>query len=71
MTGEEVRDLGFAAWKDPDAWMENMRGARWDALVKNENDLFQKLVKSKGVQDRLGYFTALTDEGADNTQNGF
>ena len=37
MTGEPVRDLKYIEWVDPDAWMENMSGPRWDALVKKEN----------------------------------
>lgn len=37
MTAKEVRDLGFISWKDPDAWMEAMHGARWDNLIAEEN----------------------------------
>jgi hypothetical protein len=45
MTGELVRDLGYIEWTDPDAWMEKMSGARWDALVEKENAAAKKLLK--------------------------
>ena len=43
----EVRDLGFLAWKDPDAWMEKMRGPQWEALVNEENQRLQRVLKGK------------------------
>jgi hypothetical protein len=44
MTGQEIRDIGYLAWRDPDAWMEKMSGPRWDSLVKEENRHFKDLL---------------------------
>jgi hypothetical protein len=44
MTGQEIRDIGYLAWRDPDAWMEKMSGPRWDSLVKEENRYFKDLL---------------------------
>lgn len=41
-----VRDLGYVAWKDPRAWMEQMRGSRWQARITEENTKFQKAVQA-------------------------
>ena len=41
----EVRDLGFLSWKDPDAWMEQMKGPRWNTLVREENKRLQETIK--------------------------
>ena len=38
MSTEEVRDLGYLKWKDPWAWMETMKGKRWENLIKREKD---------------------------------
>lgn len=46
MTAKEIRDVGFLSWRDPDAWMEAMRGPRWNALVKEENELLEKALKT-------------------------
>ena len=53
MTGKEDRDLGYIKWKDPLAWMENMKGARWHALVAEENRHFQTLVNDPQVKKRI------------------
>ena len=66
LTGKEVRDLGYVAWKDPWAWMETMKGKRWENLIHKEkthyNDLLsqphvEKLTKQmeKEIQDALQY----------------
>ena len=52
MTGEPVRDLGYAAWYDPDAWLENMSGPRWFSILREENqrvDRFSKDIEIKTV----------------------
>lgn len=36
MTGQEIRDLGYLAWRDPWAWMETMKGKRWNKLIEEE-----------------------------------
>lgn len=53
MTGEEVRDLGYMSWRDPLAWMERMKGPRWNRLVEKERAHFHKLSKQPRVE-RLG-----------------
>ena len=44
-----VRDLGYVAWKDPRAWMEAMRGPRWQELILRENAAFQRAVRYTGA----------------------
>jgi len=49
-----IRDLGFISWKDPNAWMEKMKGERWDTMVKRENTRFVKeLEKVASKEDIL------------------
>ena len=50
MTGEEIRDLGYLKWKDPMAWMEKMKGKRWENLIKKENHFFNELVTQSHVE---------------------
>lgn len=40
-----IRDLGFLAWRDPDAWMEKMSGPAWEALVDDENKRLRSLLQ--------------------------
>lgn len=43
-----IRDLGFISWKQESAWMESMKGVRWENMVERENKLFlSKLNVSK------------------------
>jgi hypothetical protein len=37
MTAEPIRNLGYAAWRDPYAWMERMSGPRWKKLLAQEH----------------------------------
>lgn len=37
---DEIRDLGFLAWKDELAWTERMSGSRWTRLLSSENRRF-------------------------------
>ena len=46
-----MRDLGYAAWYDPDAWLENMSGPRWQAVLKEENDNIKNFTKNLVVKD--------------------
>jgi hypothetical protein len=50
MTGEEVRDLGYLKWRDGWAWMETMKGKRWESLIKRERDHFNELANQSNVQ---------------------
>ena len=43
MTGQEIRDLGYLSWKDPWAWMEQMKGKRWATLLQQEKAHYHEL----------------------------
>lgn len=45
MTGEEIRDIGFLRWRDPFAWLENMKGFAWSDMIQKENTIFDTAVK--------------------------
>jgi len=48
-----IRDLGFISWKDPNAWMEKMKGERWDTMVKRENTRFLKEIQKVVSKDEI------------------
>lgn len=50
MTTEEIRNLDYLKWRDPLAWMESMKGKRWENLVNNERHHFNELVKQPCVE---------------------
>lgn len=50
MTGEEVRDLGYLKWRDPWAWMESMKGKRWENLIAREKRYFNSLTSQPHVE---------------------
>ena len=50
MTGEEVRDLGYLKWRDPWAWMEKMKGKRWENLIQREKEYYNELVNQPHVK---------------------
>jgi hypothetical protein len=50
MTTEEVRDLGYLKWKDPLAWMESMKGKRWENHIKREKQYFNELATQPTVE---------------------
>jgi hypothetical protein len=50
MTGNEIRDLGYVRWKDPWAWMEHMKGKRWENLIKREKRFFNELANQSHVE---------------------
>ena len=41
----EIRNLGYIAWKNDLSWMENMSGEKWDFLTKDENRKFKNHTK--------------------------
>jgi hypothetical protein len=41
-----IRSTEFLTWKDPSHWMEAMKGARWNARVKQENAAFEREVSN-------------------------
>jgi hypothetical protein len=50
MTTEEVRDLVYLKWKDPLAWMESMKGKRWENHIKREKQHFNELATQPIVE---------------------
>jgi protease II len=50
MSSDEIRELKYISWKDPQAWMETMKGKRWHQLLKNERQHFHKLTNQAYVQ---------------------
>lgn len=50
MTAKEVRDLGYVEWDDPWAWMETMKGKRWENLIKREKKNFNTLASQSYVE---------------------
>ncbi len=65
MTSNEIRDTPFATWRDPDAWMESMRGPRWKAVLRQETSYSQKYIQSHAVKKRLGSFRAYYEKASD------
>jgi hypothetical protein len=63
MTAEEVRDLGYLQWKDPWAWMENMKGKRWETLVKKEKQHYRELASQPIVENQARQMEQLTPLG--------
>ena len=49
----EVRNLPFLSWKQDSAWMESMKGARWNNLVNRENTVFKKEVYKLSTEDEI------------------
>jgi len=45
MTAQEVRNIGYLAWRDPFAWMETMKGKQWATLLAHEKHNYSKLAK--------------------------
>lgn len=53
MTGQEVRDLGYLAWRDPLAWMEPMKGKRWESMLQQEKHHFHELSSQRVVEREM------------------
>jgi hypothetical protein len=58
MTAVPVRDTPFACWKDPDAWMERMKGPEWNATLQKEASIVHAAIQEPAVKKRLSQFTA-------------
>ena len=52
MTGEEVRDVGYLKWKNEWAWMETMKGKKWESLIKKERGYFNELASQVKKETR-------------------
>ena len=55
MTAEEIRDLGYLSWRDPMAWMERMKGKRWDNMVEKEKQHYNDLLSQPNIQKEAKY----------------
>ena len=53
MTAEEVRHLPYLAWLDRWAWMETMRGKRWEHLLHTEQQHHRRLLDTPRVKALL------------------
>jgi len=47
---DDIRDLGYLQWKDPLAWMESMKGKRWEKLLETEKMYFNELISQPNVK---------------------
>jgi hypothetical protein len=61
MTGVAVRDTQFASWIDPDAWMETMKGSKWNAVLDEEESIVHEFETNPAVRSRLPGFRAMYD----------
>ena len=64
MTAESVRHTKFASWYDPDAWMEKMKGPRWEALLDEEEEIASAVTENPAVKKRLAPFKAFYKKAA-------
>ena len=62
---EEIRNIGYLAWKDPLAWMESMKGKRWENLIRQEKHNYHTLYSQRGV---AGVAKEMEKEMADASQ---
>jgi protease II len=69
MTGIPERNTQFAKWRDPDAWMERMKGPQWKQTLREEKSLVDGFLNTPGVQRRIGPFRAEYDMAYRRTQN--
>jgi hypothetical protein len=71
---EQTRNLGFAKWKDPQAWMERMKGPGWRNVLKEEGRRFQDFVaKTPDVPDfeiELSLYQPTEANGRFETEGG-
>lgn len=57
-TGEEIRNIGYFAWKDPLAHLEKMEGPEWKRIVQRENSHFQKGIENAATKkERIGLYS--------------
>jgi hypothetical protein len=69
MSGDEIRHTPFASWKDPDAWMETMKGPKWRALLKEEASRVDSYIHTTPIQSRLGSFVAMLESANDRVED--
>jgi pimeloyl-ACP methyl ester carboxylesterase len=56
-SSDPVRHLSYLSWYDPDAWMEKMRGKKWEQLLKQEKSYFNEFIKQPDVAKHIVPFT--------------
>ena len=56
MTGESVRDIGYLAWENKLAWIENMKGPKWQQLLRREKTYWNALTHPQKVQTHAAQF---------------
>jgi pimeloyl-ACP methyl ester carboxylesterase len=56
MSTDEIRRLKYLEWRDPYAWMESMKGQKWNNLLKQEKTFFNRLVHQPTVQSYIRDF---------------
>lgn len=64
-----IRQTPFASWKDPDAWMEAMKGSKWLSLLKEEKMNANKYLLQANVQKRIKLFTSLQNKIEEKTRH--
>jgi prolyl oligopeptidase PreP (S9A serine peptidase family) len=69
MTGLPIRHTQFADWIDPDAWMETMKGPRWNKLLKEEAAIVLKETEKPVVKKRLGAFVASIETAQESNES--
>ena len=52
----------YADWQDDLAWMDGMRGARWNAALKKEQHLFNSVTNIPAIKQRAGKFLKVVKE---------
>ena len=71
MTGEEIRDLGYLKWKDPLAWMENMKGKHWEQLLKREKQNYNSLLNQPLVSKKAEHIYKEISNIKEYTKNAY
>ena len=49
----EIRDTQYLTWRDPLAWMERMKGKRWETLLEKEKHHYHELTSQVKKETRL------------------
>ena len=49
----EIRDTHYLTWRDPLAWMERMKGKRWETLLEKEKHHYHELTSQVKKETRL------------------
>jgi len=66
---EAIRNLGFVSWKDPDAWMEPMKGTKWTNALKNEKKNADLYLKEVSIQKKVKKYKEIFNNL--NKENGY